>query len=588
MKSALDLKPQLETKTLTLSEALHLGEFTPATVQRGFQWRTGEANRLLSDLLAFMRPLGFDVTEQDPGDNHGPEARNGQQRRQQTARTPQVYYLGQMVLMPRERRQSAFEVYDGMQRLTTLMILISVIRDSWQTPTEADTSAINGILYTPDGDRRLYAPTPAGAIARIVGRHPNRFSRRKDSSDADHRIHDVQHALKERVEDWQDDQRRQFLELLCQRVLISATLVEHRPIAYQIFVAANARGKGLEISEVLKGKAVDLIDRGRRRGGGESYAGLWEGRRRAAGKHFDKLLSDAELIRCKSVQPHHPGQRLIEELERGDEASDPSAIAEDFASWIENDLARYIDVFKRIRRHYGLQECVGADITLRRLSFLPWGEWRAVAIMLDEKYGRDTTIWALKLQQLEQASFCLELADWRELGIREKMIEAIEELEAGQDPFRRGGALHFSPASRIRAKASSKLDKPLVAHEQRGAIVRWLETLYWPDRLPLRCTDDTTVEHVLPQTLKDDWGRTFDEKDHEHWVHRLGNLCLLPKDLNEDLRTSRWNKKQSAYLNLEGRHRSAADVVKSRTWTPADVARRHERVVTMAREALGL
>jgi hypothetical protein len=161
-------------------------------------------------------------------------------------------------------------------------------------------------------------------------------------------------------------------------------------------------------------------------------------------------------------------------------------------------------------------------------------------------------------------------------------------LEAGQDPFRRGGALYFSPASRIRAKASSKLDKPLVAHEQRGAIVRWLETLYWPDRLPISCTDDTTVEHVLPQTLKDDWERSFYEKDHEHWVHRLGNLCLLPKDLNEDLRTSRWSKKQTAYLDLEGRHRSAADVGKSRTWTPADVARRHERVVTMAREALGL
>jgi len=582
------LKVPLDTKTLALSEVLHLGDFTPAMVQRGFQWHTEEASRLLSDLLAFMRPLGLDVTEQDTGDYGGPPTRNGDRRRQPTARTPRVYYLGQMVLMPRERRENSFLVYDGMQRLSTLMILLSVIRDSWQTPTQADTSAIDGMLSTPDGGHRLFAATPAGAISRIVGRNPNRFSRPKNSSDADHRIHDVQYAFKERVESWGDDQRRQFLDLLCKCVLISVTISEHRPVAYQIFVTANARGKRLELSEVLKGKTAELIDRGRRRGGGEAYAAIWEGRRRQTGRHFDKLLADAELIRCRSVESHHPGQRLIEELESGDEASDPSELAEDFATWIENDLARYVDAFKRIRQHYSLSECLGADITLRRLSFLPWSEWRAVAIMLDEKYERDTAIWAGKLQELERASFCLELADWREPGIREKMIKAIEELAAGQDPFRRGGALYFSPTSRIRAKASAKLDKPLADHEQRGVIVRWLETLYWTNRLPLRCTDDTTVEHVLPQTLKDDWEHSFDEKDHEHWVHRLGNLCLLPKDLNEDLRTSRWSKKQSAYANLEGRHRSAADVGEFRTWTPADVAGRHERVVAMAREALDL
>jgi hypothetical protein len=592
MPGDLQFEAHLETKTCTFAEVLRLGAFEPASVQRVFQWRTEEANRLLSDLLAFMQPFGLDVTPKDKAteasaDGHPP--RNHIRRQSPpTARKPKIYYLGQMLLMPRERTQNAFVVYDGMQRLTTLMILISVLRDTWEVATEPDTEVIGSLLRTADGRPRVQAQSPAGSLARIVGQNPNRFTRRSDASDADLRIHDVQYALTERLEHWHDDQRRQFLELLSERVLISATLTTERPVAYQIFVTTNARGKRLELSEILKGKIAELIDRSRSRGGGENYAKMWAARRREAGRHFDKVLAAAELIRCKSRQPHHPGENLIEELERGDDASDSTKLADDFAAWIAHDLARYVSAFNRIRKHHNLKACVGADITLRRLSFLRWYEWRAVAIMLDERYGADSLAWADKLQELERACFCLELADWGQQGIRELMIEAIRQLESGHDPFRSGGALNMRQQALVRRKASAKLGKPLVAYEQRAAIMRWLETLYWPDRLPADCTDNTHIEHVLPQALKDGWEGVFTETEHEEWVHCLGNLCLLPKDLNWELGAAPWTNKRPAYLDLDEQYRSAADVAKFKTWTSADVKRRHDRVVGMAREALRL
>lgn len=65
-----------------------------------------------------------------------------------------------------------------------------------------------------------------------------------------------------------------------------------------------------------------------------------------------------------------------------------------------------------------------------------------------------------------------------------------------------------------------------------------------------------TVEHVLPQKppAGSDWQRQFTREQQEHWLHRLGNLILLPGRLNSAASNKSFAGKRDAWQTmLEGR-----------------------------------
>jgi uncharacterized protein with ParB-like and HNH nuclease domain len=81
--------------------------FTIPSVQRPYSWTTDEAGDLLNDLLDFIEHYG--ITEENIGDIDEP------------------YFLGSIVLVKQDGPWA--EVLDGQQRLTTLTILLAVLRD---------------------------------------------------------------------------------------------------------------------------------------------------------------------------------------------------------------------------------------------------------------------------------------------------------------------------------------------------------------------------------------------------------------------------------------------------------------------------
>lgn len=600
----------IDARLVSVGEALRLGRFEPASVQREFQWSATEVERMLVDLLDFMGPLGFEPAgetalasseapeaEEDEDDPKalGPEGTGAVFRPTRKAppsrRAPQVYFLGQIVLHPSPGAAGLYRIYDGFQRFTTLIVLLSVLRDSWRDEDAPELDALAKLLCSNEPERRLIAPTPGGAVRRLSSARTRSFFLPRGSSLADHRIRDARDLLLAWIKPWEDAERRQFLGLLLSKVVLSAAIVENRSVAYQIFVGANARGMRLDLSDVLKGKIVELIDRAYPGAKGEQYARKWNRLRRELRRKFDDLLSDAELIRYKSQKPHHPGELLIAEID--DAGEDVVQIADELAAWIDGDLTDFAAAFQRLRAHHQLNEATGADLALRQLSFLSWNEWRPIAIALDLWHRDDPDRRAVQLRRLQKACYLLELMGWSEQGRRAIALKALEQIEADRNPFfhRKGdpgepdyAALRFS--AKMRAKAMAQLDAPFVSATQRGAVVRWLETLMWESRVPRQCTDDADIEHILPQALKDGWERDFTDDEHEYWKHRLGNLCLLPRLLNFELQTSPWSVKRAAYLDLDNGFRLAAAAAAFEQWTPEAISARHRTILGKAVAAL--
>ena len=96
--------------------------------QRPYSWTTDQAGELLDDLISF---IGSDTTA--VVDDLSP------------------YFLGSIVLIKDESRPDA-EIVDGQQRLTTLTILLSALRQTMTTPELA--TGMTDYLYQRQSARR--------------------------------------------------------------------------------------------------------------------------------------------------------------------------------------------------------------------------------------------------------------------------------------------------------------------------------------------------------------------------------------------------------------------------------------------------
>ena len=179
----------MKSQTLPIRRLLKLGRFAPARVQRGYRWELRHQFQLLLDLEREIGRAGLDL---DPirGLPHSlPPPVTGEPGVYDEAwmdevlvatpvkpyeinpaslkrRTPAAerYFLGHMVLGT-TGAPDKFDVYDGQQRLTTLVLLLAVLRD--RLPPDPDQATIHAHLVLPDGEPRLVAPSPGGTLRRI-------------------------------------------------------------------------------------------------------------------------------------------------------------------------------------------------------------------------------------------------------------------------------------------------------------------------------------------------------------------------------------------------------------------------------------
>lgn len=96
-----------------------------------------------------------------------------------------------------------------------------------------------------------------------------------------------------------------------------------------------------------------------------------------------------------------------------------------------------------------------------------------------------------------------------------------------------------------------------------------------------------TIEHVLPQALKDDyWKERFTEDQHSMWLHRLGNLALLCGHKNYKAQYYDFNRKKKIY---SGRNKKVSfdltkEVCDAPEWTADTIKARHERLMDLAQQ----
>ena len=208
---------QLEAHEVALHKVFSSDyDFVIPDYQRPYAWRVENAKQLLEDLEdALVR-----------GDR-------------------EPYFLGSVVLV-KQKGQAHSEVIDGQQRLTTLTILLAVLRDLTDDPgLRAD---IEPFIAEPGSRVRELAAKPrltlrprdseffstwvqtTGAIAELLALKPDALA-----TDAQRAVQANSAAIREVLAEWTEEQRLSLLTMLSDRTFLVVVSTADLASAHRIF-----------------------------------------------------------------------------------------------------------------------------------------------------------------------------------------------------------------------------------------------------------------------------------------------------------------------------------------------------------------
>ena len=224
--------------------------------QRPYAWTIDQASELLTDLLAFLGNDSQAVDEVNP------------------------YFLGSIVLIKEEESPEA-EIVDGQQRLTTLTILLAVLRSLVKPEYAAE---LTKFIYE-RGD--LIVGTPNRYRLRLRERDEVFFRRHiQDEKGLGElfqldvaQLTDSQKNLKlnakyfaETLANISESQRVRLLQYLMKRCYIVVVSTPDLDSAYRIFSVLNARGLDLRLTDLLKSEIIGALPTDHQ----QKYTDIWE------------------------------------------------------------------------------------------------------------------------------------------------------------------------------------------------------------------------------------------------------------------------------------------------------------------------
>lgn len=637
------LPPPFTSRPLTLSAIFELGLLRPASVQRGFEWTPAEADTLLADLdAAFTAHQPTDVdgdagasqpveprpgagvkaaaepvpdapvtandaappdAEADPADDL--EAHGARSAAEPPAATPEpalgAAFLGTVVLRPRacdgapqnggasdweDGRATdgleTVEVFDGLQRLTTLTILFCVLRDLHPNASVSDRLAV---AVGAPGAFRLALPGPdptlvrdaqePGAVFRIT------HERLTASRAVGKRIQAVKNAYRARLALWSAARRDAFAAFTLDRTWLNVVSPEDPRLAREIFITTNLHGKRLKPLAILKGQISDLAEDDRQ---ADAIAALWDEIAADLGGAFGDFLRAVDMIERETLQgaqwPTDLGAHLTRRLAPGAGLAWMRGLAAYAQSWAE--MTKILD-----------QAGEGAAARhLWRLGAFHWPEWRPLALFYWRRRaelladGARADIYVKRFDRLHRRAMALSLVD--SVGARrEAFRRALTQAKRGVDPTRaadrrRGerenGALTVKPMQR--AKIDRALRSQIKNGDLRSPLAKWLEMSQWRPEAPMLMRA-STVEHILPQHPPEhspELRRFSSQEEYDRCCYALGNLAVLPAADNRLVSNKDFPEKRAALTANAERYWLLRDVVAEPEWGAAQIDARSIRL----------
>jgi hypothetical protein len=520
--------------------------------QRPYAWEIDQAKELLNDLIEAM-----DDTETSGG----------------------VYFLGSIVLIKAPNDPQS-KVIDGQQRLTTLTILLSILRDLTtdeekgfdrrryifqKANSDRGTSdRFRVLLRTRDRPFFLKTVQQAGATNSLPDVEALEGSQRQIAANARY--------LREQLELMNESKRDSLIAFILQRCYLVVVAVPTADAARRIFTVLNARGLDLTPTDILK---ADMLDRASE-SAEATLADRWESIEQVAGRDgMVELFGHIRMI----YEREKP--RLALEIAFPKFVEPFQGDAEKFISNILEPLA---DSFALLKDDKGIKFHFGAEAAkaVRSLARIDNKDWLPPALLRlwKRKSGENQAV-AEFLVKLERVAYYLFV-------IRCGVNDRIARFSAVMNEFDpRKTIAHVNGLALTEIEQAEFIDELDGNLYQKSRVCRpVLERLDEALSTGGASYDELiSIEHVLPQTVEkgSEWEALFpDESQRATWTHRLANLVFLTHRVNT--RASNWDferKKAEYFCSDDGSSPSVItqEVLRAPQWTLEYLVDRQQRLL---------
>lgn len=482
------------------------------------------------------------------------------------------YFLGSIVVIKDPNYPEA-DVVDGQQRLTTLTMLMSVLREFASTADGKANIDIflrqkgNALLGTKDVPRLTVRQRDAEFFRKCIQQGDEGGILEAADTDARQRMIANRDYFRRTLGEMSAVERDRLLPFAVQRCYLVVVEASDQSSAYRIFSVMNDRGLDLTATDILKSDIIGAIDTEDEQ---EAYNAKWEALEDGLGREaFGDLFAHLRMI--------HRKQKMRGSLER--EFRDYVNPVEKPREFIDSELRPSAEAFERIlepdpsqTKRYRL---------LKGLHQLDNQDWQPPAIkFMVEHHANDEAIVHF-LKRLDRLAYFL-------FASRANVNERLTRYAAVLTDMEDGTALQDGKA--LDLTGTEKQDFKLILGGNIYLNQRTRRPILL--RLDEMLSDGTahydhalvTIEHVLPQNpaADSDWLAHFPTQEiRNEWVHRLANLVLLSRYKNPAASNYDFTYKKDTYFAPSG---DSAYVLTSQVrqeveWTPAILEARQEKLL---------
>jgi hypothetical protein len=521
--------------------------------QRPYSWLDTQVGRLIEDLLDAFRA----------GARH--------------------YFIGTVVLL--SDQLDVAEIVDGQQRLTTLTVILALLRDRVKDP--ALKAALQALILEAgaarprlslrpedDGFLREFLHTP-GRTKHLVDQE---FDERR-ASPQDCLVLAAQ-VVDAALNDAENLDAAAFAKFVATNIMMNLIQTSDRLDAPRLFTVLNDTGLTLSVSEFVKAelfKDANLND-----AEAEEYGARWEVWFNRLGRHgLDELIRTLPLIysagALSRVEELGPIRRYMLNV------VDPR-------HFLAVDLPRYGEAALALKEfspaHFGKHGVEGVKL-LKCLRLVRDTRWFGVAVALLADHSKDPDWLIGAFRELERFVFAgtLNILEQRE---QNRYWGDVYKALAGKGTvYGPGGALDLTAAQKRRL--IERMLNPFRGRDwrRRAILMRLNAALPGGEVLSLDFMNghgEINIEHILPLNGGPDWHAKFpDAKSREAFANSAGNMTLLTREQNEAAGDLPYKEKQPIYFNWPGAPIFALTAMlrQFQDWNPTAFRQRQEMLHTV-------
>jgi hypothetical protein len=493
-----------------------------------------------------------------------------------TANREQEYFLGTIVLHHREEAGN-YDVVDGQQRLTSLMILLACLRDIVQA-SEYKSGIQDKILQKKnvvDGipekvrlevkDRKLF-------LEIVVSEGGTLTARAEDGlPEPEWRYVRAVNVFRAALNKLNQNEIQDIITFLNQKCVVIYLATSAFDDAFRLFTIVNDRGKQLRRIDILKAIniAPDVITNDTVR---NKVAQEWEQTEKDLGESvFESVFHLVRLILLKDK----PQSDLLKEFQNRIFFKKLILKGEPFFDLIFDYANLYGRIF--IDRDF-VPETAPEYRKWRALihimdSEFEASEWRACLVYYGKQFGTENFYaFCLGVEKIYLGQWVKGIRKDERFSEYAKLLAAIESAKKSADVL--SGLQYDADAIR---KEVSRQD---IYSAGFGKYVLLRLELIACEHDRVHEFSAKSIEHVLPQNpdSTSDWAKVHNLSQIEEYVNSIGNLVLLSKSKNSAASNFDFDKKKSQYLKTRiSDYPRSVEVLKYSVWDRATIDSRTQK-----------